>query len=467
MEKININFLNELFLLCFNKKDVINIVTEHFKYQYIPDKLSAYKKVLKSIITTYKNTGRLPTVGIISQQHTNDIKVQEVLSEIKDTSFPDKELILATFDDYIKRSMFIELNEKLRGLYNEGKEKEAISLQAKESEKIVNFTIKQSESYFSRVYGDFNKRMIDKRKNESETGSFNDKVKFGIDPLDVATYGGIDVTDTVLWILRSGIGKSTALKWHGIQATRQRKNVLHIQLEGSKEECEDKYDQIWTASLYNDIKKGNINENDEEIQKIIKKMNQVGSDIFIHAFEKFNTANMIDVRNLVMDFEKIQGHVDLIIIDYLKYLHPGDGVKYGVSIQDVKMKKENTSDRIKNLATELGTRIITADQASDVAKEIWNDPNQVLTRHNISGAKNLPDSYSYVFTGNQTIDELNHKDSKGNSCPLLRIHVEKFRNYKLLDKPISIVTNYDRGRFYDYNRTKEKYYNLAKGRYEY
>lgn len=470
MEKIGVHFLNELFLSCLNKKDIIGIVCEHFKYQFIPDELKEYKKILKSIITTYTNTGKLPSVGIISEQHKKDTKVQEVLTEIKNTPFPDKEILVLTLDDYIRKSMFIQLNEKLRDMYNKGQANEAIQYQADESEKIVNFTVKSNSSYFTRVFEGFNERISDKRKRQLETGSYNEKVKFGIDPLDVITYGGIDKTDTVLWILRSGVGKSTALKWHGISATRQKKNVLHIQLEGSEEECVDKYDQIWTASLYNDIRRGNINEKSDDIQKVINTMRHYGSDIYVHAFEQFNTASMIDIRNLVMDFEKIQGHVDLIIIDYLKYLHPGDGIRYGASTQDVKMKKENTSDRIKNLAKEIGTRIIVADQASDVPKEIWNDPNQVLTRHNISGAKNLVDSYSYCFTGNQTMDELNHTaviDNKKVPMPLMRIHVEKFRNYKLPEKPISIVTNYDKGRFYDFKLTRGKFYNPSTGKYVY
>ncbi len=467
MEKININFLNELFLSCFNKKDVVNIVAEHFKYQFIPDEFKEYKNILKSIITTYTNTGKLPSIGTVAQQFPNDIKLQEALTEIKGTVHPDKELLLLTLDNYIRKSMFIQLNEKLKDMYNKGDHEKAIQMQADESLDIVNFTVKSNSSYFTKVYGGFNERITNKRKAEVDTGAYDDKVKFGIDPLDVITGGGCDVTDTVLWILRSGVGKSTALKWHGISATRQKKNVLHIQLEGSEEECVNKYDQIWTASLYNDIRKGNINENSPDIQKVINSMGQVGSDIYVHAFEQFNTASMIDVRNLVMDFEKIQGHVDLIIIDYLKYLHPGDGIRYGASTQDVKMKKENTSDRIKNLAGEIGSRIMIADQASDVPKEIWNDPNQVLTRHNIAGAKGLVDSYSYCFTGNQTIDERNYRDSNGISCPIMRIHVEKFRNYKLPEKSVGIVTNFDRGRFYDFKKTREKFYNQGTGKYVY
>jgi hypothetical protein len=443
-----------------NKRDVLEIVSEHLKYSFIPNELGNYKKILKSIITTYQNTDKLPSIGVISQQHEKDIKVQEALTEIKKTIFPDKEILIETLQSFIKQSKFVSLNDKLKELYNEGRHEDAIQLQAKESEEIVNFSIKKVGLYLNPVFQGFNKRNKQRQIKQEAGLDKSDKVLFGIEPLDMVTNGGIDIGDTVLWIMRSGVGKSTALKWHGVSAARAHRNVLHIQLEGSEQEAMDKYDQVWTAYLYNDIKKGNINDKDySKLQEVINYMQQHSSDIYVHAYEQFNTASMIDVRNLITDFEKQVGHVDEIILDYLKYLHPGDGIKYGASTQDVKMKKENTSEKIKNLAVEWGTRIITADQASDVPPDIWNDPAKVLTRHNISGAKNLPDSYSYFFTGNQTTDER----KKG----LLRINVDKFRNYRVPDKPIKIYTNYDRGRFFNLSKTRQQFYNDTKGCYEY
>lgn len=460
MEKISVNFLNELLLTCLNKRDVIEIVTEHLKYQFIPTELNQYKKILKSITSIYTNTNKLPSIGVISEQHQRDAKVQDALAEIKKASFPDKDLLISTLEGFIKKSQFVQLNEKLKLLYNNGKHDEAIQLQAKESEEIVNFSIKKTESYFSQVYGGFAKRLQEKQTKKDLGQDKSDKLLFGIDPLDRMTYGGIDVGDTVLWILRSGVGKSTALKWHGVSAVRKHRNVLHLQLEGSKQEAEDKYDQIWTACLYNDIKRGNINDKKyAELQETVKYMNSFSNDIYIHAFEQFSSASMIDVRNLIIDFIKAYGHVDEVIIDYLKHLHPGDGIKYGADTQSVKMKKENTSEKIKNVAIEFKTRIITADQASGIPMELWNDPNKVLTRYNVAGAKNLADSYSYMFTGNQTNDE--RKNS------MMRIHVEKFRNYRIPDKPIKIFTNYNYGRFYNHKKTRDTFFNPVKGIYEY
>lgn len=444
-------FLNEIFLLCFYKLDMVDIVNEHLQYEYIPKEMPAYKKVLKSIKTIYTNTGKLPTFGVISQQHQADLKVQEVISDIKKTTFPDKEIVLEGLDEYIKLARFEQLSKRVVEKYNSGDHDSAITIQAKESPEIANFSIKKNSKYFSRVFGDFEKRYQDKQNRKMTGEDRHFKIPFGIYPLDMETEGGIDRGDTVLWILRSGVGKSTALRWTGVTGCRLGHNVLHIQLEGSQREAEDKYDQLWTASLYNQIRDGNINEKKyQNLQKNLKWFQNRNRDIYIHAFEQFNTASMVDVRNLVMDFAKI-GDIGLIVIDYLKHLHPGDGIKYGVSTQDVKMRKENTAEKIKNLTLEFNTRTITADQATDVPMEIWNDPTKVMDRHNISGAKNLPDSFSYVLTGNQT-----NKEKEEN---LMRIYFDKLRNYHPQEKVAKIVTAYQYGRFYDHRKTMELYYN--------
>lgn len=450
--QISPNFLNELFLLCFYKLDVVDIVNEHMQYEYIPKEIGAYKKILKSIKTIYVNTGKLPTFGVVSQQHQIDIKVQDVISEIKLTKLTDKEVAIAGLDEYIKLAKFEQLNKQIVELYNKGDHDAAIRLQAEESPKILAFSIKGTGKYFSQVFGEFEKRLHEKQVRKESGEHLKQKVPFGIYPLDIDTEGGIDKKDTVLWILRSGVGKSTAMRWTGMTACRLGFNVLHVQLEGSMEEVEDKYDQLWTACLYNQIRDGNIGHKQyEKLQKNLEWFKNHNRDIYIHAFEQFNSASMIDVRSLTEDFVRKIGNVDLIVIDYLKHLHPGDGIKYGADIQSVKMRKENTAEKMKNVSKEFETRIITADQATDIPMEIWNDPTKVMDRHNISGAKNLPDSFSYVLTGNQT--------RKENEENIMRIYYDKLRYYAPQDKVAKIVTAYKYGRFYNHKKTMDLYYN--------
>jgi len=197
---------------------------------------------------------------------------------------------------------------------------------------------------------------------------------------------------------------------------------------------------------FNDVRFGNIDKALEvKLQKIVNDMVKKQRDIYIYAFEKFDEASCVEVRDLIIDFEKESGSLpDLVVIDYLGLLHPGDGIKYGVDTQSVKMKKQNVAKRLKNICMEFETRIITADQVDNVPIEIWNSPDRVITRNNLSGDKNLIDPFSYVFTLNQTNDEYKNN--------LMRIYCDKLRNYKA-QQVLMVAVDYEHGRFFDRKRT--------------
>jgi KaiC/GvpD/RAD55 family RecA-like ATPase len=448
-------FLLELFRLAFLKKSIVEVLREHFKYQFIPSKgkVSCLKKIFKSILTIYDNTGKIPSYGEVSQHYSSDIDVQEYISKIKKIDIPDTENILTQLEEYIKLTRFQILFEDGRELFNNDKTDEAIAYVAKESEEIVRFSITQDSSYFTKIFGDFKEDMKEKQLAR-DSGEFErDKIPFGIQPLDEMTYGGVDAGDSACFIARSGFGKSTLLKWMGMYACRMGYNVLHVQLEGTKQEARDKYTQVWTAQKYIDIKYGNLDgltpKQRAKLDRVVARMYAQQKDIYLYAFEKFDEASCVDIRNLVLRYYKEKGfYPDELIVDSVDLLHPGDGLKYGISTEAIKMKKENSAKKLKNMAVEFyPMRVITADQASDIPKEKWNDPGWCMTRHNVSGAKNLSNSFSYFITVNMT-----EAEQKNN---IARLYTDKLRNYKNDDKVLKVATAYEFGRFYDNKRTQE------------
>ena len=79
--KIQDNFLTELFGWCFRKKDIVEICIKHLKYQYIVDE--AYKFIWKSIKAHYETTNNIPTIGIVAQMNSTNLKVIETLNKNK------------------------------------------------------------------------------------------------------------------------------------------------------------------------------------------------------------------------------------------------------------------------------------------------------------------------------------------------------------------------------------------------
>lgn len=292
--KLTNNFLNELFKLSFLKQNVLEVVTTHLQYSYIPVELSNYKKVLKGLTTSYKLNNQIPTIGVISQQFNNDQEVQDLLVEIKETPVVDVESILTQLEQYIKRMRFALLYDKVIDLYREDKKEEAISLNATEGQDISSFSIRKESGNFLKLFGDYEKEQLANRTNQ-EIDTYSDSVPFGIDPLDNLTDGGLDEGDIALFIARSGVGKSTWLRWMGLYCCRLGYKVLHIQLEGSRKEAREKYTQIWTGLDHASIKRGEVPQSrQKDVEKVLNDFRKHNKDVTIYSFEKLMMIMVID-----------------------------------------------------------------------------------------------------------------------------------------------------------------------------
>ena len=448
MNKLSPDFLYEFFRLIFLKKEIYDICQQYMKYEYVPTELQPLKKILKSVLNN--NSETLPSFGVVSQQYSDDVEVQECIKTIKDTQIVDKEQIIDQLESYIRYVRFKLLNQQVVTLYGSDRKEEAIEIQAKESAEIVNFSLKKSKGGFLQIFSDFKSQIKERQISHERGEDKTEKVPFGIDILDDKTDGGIDSGDIAMWIMRSGVGKSTTLRWTGMYCCKLGYKVLHIQLEGNRQEVYDKYSQMWTKAKYSDIKVGNFTSQEmEKLEAYIKSKQNANKDLSIYAFEKFGEASMTDVRDLIIDYIKVYGYnPDLVIIDSLDLLKTGKNKKIDNDPNWKKEKMKGVAQLMKDLCTEFyPMRILTATQSGDFAE--WNNPDKYLTRSNTEGDRTLVQPFSYVFTFNATMEE-----EKANSG---RIYIDKFRNYKLKDRIFKIKTDYDKGNFYDRKKTLEMY----------
>lgn len=451
MVQLNDNFLFELFKIMFRKRDIIEICIEHLKFEYLPNE--QFKKIWKNIKQQYQvSNGLIPSIGVIAQQVSLDQLALDIIEKIKKVELQESDSIISQLDEYIKDAISVEAYETFVDVYNTKSKEEAREIFVETGAKLTNFTIKKNH-YFEKVFAGFENRHRQRISDYTINKKGHEKVPFNIDELDAITDGGLDITDTCCFVSRSGKFKTKALRWVGVGAATRSFNVLHIQAEGSKKDCLDGYDATWTAILMNNIKQGNINDKQyRRLQEIIKDQT-FKKDIYVHAFEQFNSGSMRDVRQLALDFNKSYGEVDLIICDYLEKFETGDGKRYNTGYEGEKMRRIALADKFKNIATELQTRGLTATQASDINPEQYNDPDWKITRHNIAMNKNLVDPFSYFITFNQTNEEYkNHQ---------LRLYVDKLRNYQA-EQIIRIYQNLTYDRFYDRQRTIEEFYKIEK-----
>lgn len=436
------NFVVELIAAALERRTVFEIVKQYLKFSYLQEE--AEKKLWQWVTKRYDLTGKVSTIGQIQQQFVDDERVLEKLEEIGDVEIDENggyELIIDSFEKFIKKMKFLEVNDKIADTYNRGDKEGAWELFVKSAEDFSKFSIQDAK--FETVFGDFAERQA---KRKSEDWNFRYKIPTGIDELDYrlgGESGGPETGECVLWLGDSGAGKSQCLTSVGIAAARQGFRVAHFQLEGTKEQCLNRYDAAWTGTLYQDVKLGNITAKKMEVTKrIIKKLRK--TDIIVSSEETFNAKTLVDIRRELKEMEKKYGKIDVIIIDYLELLELGDGHRYTPS--EERFRQAKLAKGMKMLAMEFNAVVHTATQSSNIPEEQKNDPEFVITRAQLSEDKGKIRPFDIFVTINQTRDEAKEE--------IMRLHTDKLRDYKN-GEPIHIANNFSYARFYDRKRTIE------------
>lgn len=442
---LNENFLIELFALALKRREVLDICVKHLQFHFIP--IESYKTLWKTIKEQYTLNEEVPTVGQLSQifntSKEKDKNVLSLLYKIKDVSNLDREVIIKQFEDFIKDSISLSFYDKFADLYNKGEKEEARKLLIETSSQVNSFSLRNNISFYPKIFRDFTKRH-ESRKLKNSISLTNLKVPFSIDPLDEMTFGGVDEKDTVLFCGVSGVGKTKLLKHIGVGAARRGFQVLHVQGEGSEEECLDLYDATWSGQILRNIEFADFSDSlYEELIKIANQLIVERGEIHVYSIEKLGAQNYIsEVKDVFLDIEKLYGHIDLVLLDYFELFNPSDGKYYRAG--EERQRREALSIDIKNFAMELRTRVITGTQASSISPKDLDNPKFVLTRYNISEFKNVIKPFSYFFTLNQTSDEYESQ--------MMRIYVDKVRKYKGR-RLFTIAQDYKHERFYDRAKT--------------
>ena len=434
------NFVTELLAAALEKRTIFDIARQYLKFSYL--QVEAEKKLWQWVTKRYDRTGKVPTIGQIQQQFSDDESVLEKLEEIADVEIDEQggyELIVETFEKFIRKMKFLEANDKIADVYNRGEKDNAWDLFVKYAEDFSKFSIQDAK--FETVFGDFAERQA---KRKSDDWKYRFKVPTTIDEIDYrlgGENGGPETGECVLWLGDSGAGKSQVLVHVGVSAARQGFRVAHFQLEGTKEQCLNRYDAAWTGTLYQDVKLGNITSKKMEVSKrIIKKLRK--TDIIVSSEETFNAKTLTDIRREVKEMEKKYGKIDVIIIDYLELLEVGDGHNY--TPHEERFRQAKLAKGMKMLAMEFNAVVHTATQSSNIPEEQKNDPEFVITRAQLSEDKGKIRPFDIFITINQTRDESKEE--------VMRLHTDKLRDYKNGD-PIHICNNFAYARFYDRKRT--------------
>lgn len=435
------SFLDELLKACTIKKDFFLTVNKVMNKKFLPED-TGYREVWEKITTHVTLEERVPSIGILKELLKQDDKCLEVLGRMKRVINPDMDSLIKVYGTFIKQNKFVNSFTKVADAYNKGERDEAFKEYLFEAEELSNFSL--SPAIHRKVFGDFRTRHLERLS----TTHVEVVIPTGIDMLDYYMWGGTTKSEATLFLGDSGTGKSQLLIGLGIAAMRIGCKVAHFQAEGTEKQVLDRYDAAWTGSLYKDIKKGNIPASKTKaLYSKVKKLQQKG-EVYVEAKEQFGNWSMVDIRQSLIEMIKSYGKIDMVIIDYLELIEPGDGRRYAP--HEERFRQQAVARAIKSLATEFDVSVVTVTQASSIPDEAKQNKDFFLTRWNLSEDKGKLRPFDNLITINQTRDEKKER--------ICRLFADKFRE-KPSDQIITIAQNFPRARFYDRMRTLREIYN--------
>lgn len=440
--KLEESFLLELFYSCITNKNICDIVLKEIKLNFLTEQ--EHKDLLKEIRNQIRTFKKQPSFASLRLFFRNDHDVLDLLSNIQDISEkPDEEQLLVGLQDFIKECKFSELLVECADTYNRGEKKKAYGLFTKGAEEFSKFSL--SASHSETVFTDFDNRQIERVLANSLTTVT--KVPSGIDELDRITHGGFEFGELIMWMARSKGGKSFCLTHLGVIAARMGFTVLHFQAEGTKAQCLNRYDSLWTGSTYYDIKEGNVSsEKFDKLKNIVRTLGK--NDIHVVAPQKFDSLTMIEIRQKVIEMKKLFD-IKVVIIDYMDLIGVGDQ-KYNPSEDRLRLQRVNRM--MKDLAIEQNVVIHTATQAtSNISEDLLNDPNFVLSRTDLSEYKGKVEAVDGLISINKTNDE-----RKSKTC---RLFVEALREHDS-GQIIHMKQNLNLSRFYDRKNTLKEFFEI-------
>ena len=440
-ESFNEKFLSSLFAMALKNQSLASIIVEYVSEEFLPNK--EYPKILTEIRKNLRVHGKPPTIAKLFQKFDDDDDVFYLLEDIEgaETSMSTDE-ILEELQAFIMKARFMREYTEMGRLYNKGKKDEAINRLIGLSDEFNSFSIKKET--FDPVIGGFADRNITAMAKRSlDNSEYSKKVVFGVDALDQLTKG-VETKQLICFMAASGGGKTKAMRWVGATNARMGANVLHIQLEGSKEEALAGYGATLSGVHSSTIEHGLIDA--EKLSDLEHAFGKIEGEIYVKTFQEFaKSPTTADVRRMTEDVEKAHNvKIHLIVVDYLELLNTADGRNWNPS--EERHRRTTIADELKDIATEFDNVVLTSTQANDVPPSDLNNESFILSRHNVSEAKGIVKPLTMFITLNRTIDEI--------GVNRIRLFVDKSR-FTRGGQTFEICTDYGADRFYDRKKTRE------------
>ncbi|MDR1718078.1 MAG: hypothetical protein LBS20_19765 [Prevotella sp.] len=439
---LSAEFLYELYSAAMCIDMVCNILVEHMRKEYLPDR--SFQKIQEVFANHYRTYKAAPSYAILSQAFSGDYDAIELINTFREfDGDTNPGIIIDMLESYIKGVRLQMVYSEVGKLYNQRKQKQAEEKLSEYAGWLSGFTLKTSA--FVDVAQTFSERFRQNRQKEAEStrSGLKQVTRFYIPDLDELNAGRNLRGQLSCFLASTGVGKSHMAKHIGIRANiDDALHVLHFQLEGSEEEALNAYSggMISKNAFY--YERGKIS--DFEMKRFEDTVRQFAGSITVRSFPRFNArVSSLDIKNGIAEYRKINSrNPDVIIIDSMDLLTDASRRVWGAEHE--RSKRIAVANDLKDLAADEKVWMVVTYQATIENREWLNDEKNVLTEYNCSEAKGLARPCTHLISLNQSSAERSENT--------MRLHIAKSRFFKKGDT-FKIATDYDNEVFYDAGRT--------------
>lgn len=350
--------------------------------------------------------GRLPDRTVLLNNFKNDKIILRFIKRItnkKGINEIQEKYLREKLQEFFKRNLFIRVFNDSATLYNEGKLNESLDLMNKGIEKIklIDLDIDKYEFLFK----DFEKRILERQLRKDNYDDFI--IPTGIPKLSKYINGGLRNGEVGLLIGDAKGSKSTGLRYFGVSAAKRYFNVLHIQLEDSKQKCLDSYDALLLKQSYHDVRNANVPP--AILDKVINQIkDRRKKDLVIKAFPDWDSCSIQEIDDIWFDLYTKGIFCHLVIIDYLDLLQARR--KYN----EERFRQTSLAKDVKSFAIKRNVAVWTATQTH---RGIENeDPNFVITEKNVAEDYGKIRAVDIPISINATSEELDKNLARVHIC---------------------------------------------------
>lgn len=432
-------FLMDLFRTCMNDSYILSVVYSNLKSEHLPDRDSiALFKALKRYYGEYK---RVPSFSAIREAVSGNKNAIHLLNDIyESTDGLDTKECIKLIEEYLKRVNFQKAYKMAGEAYNKDGYEEASKILTEYTDWARAFSLSDAE--YTNIVTTFADRFQKNRMKTNAQGKNRAITRFYIDELDVRN-GGRDLrTQLTCFLAPTGVGKTHAARWVGRNACLDGFNVLHIQLEGSRDEVENAY----SASLVtcNTFRYEHGTLRDSDLDRMLKEIENISGKLYVRSYPKFNShVSTIQIKEAIAEFkERYNIRPDIIIIDSMDLLTDASGRKYGENGE--RHRRIAVANDLKDIAADENVWMVVTYQSTIESQDWLNDEKNVLSEYNTAEAKGLARPMTHLITLNQSANERREHT--------MRINVAKSRFFER-GEVFKIATDYENEAFYDRART--------------